>query len=246
MDPFSRGCCVRHRHLTPEYVDAPDLDFGVLRASLAQVSQVNRWLGGDRGLRWALAPFVRPQRRLRVLDVGAGDGTTLDRLGRWAEKRRCRLEGVAVDAHRTACRVAAERLARPGAMETMEIVRADAFRLPFADNAFDAVVATLTLHHFHDEDAVRVLEEMIRVARQQVVVSDLERSWPAYLGARLLAATVWRNNPYTRHDGPISVQRGFKRGELEDLGRQVALEDLRVSVHLPFRLTLAGAPATGG
>ena len=46
---------------------------------------------------------------------------------------------------------------------------------------------------------------MARVARV-VLVSDLERCWPNYLGSRLLAETWWRNNRITRNDGPLSVR----------------------------------------
>lgn len=223
--------------MIPERVDAPDADPDILRASLSQVSQVNRWLGGDRGLRWALRPLVRSRKRLRILDVGCGDGTTLERLARWGDERGCVIGGVAVDAHPQAVRLATERLGEEGGLD---VIRADAFRLPFGESAFDVSMAVLTLHHFEAGEATVVLSEMARVTREKVVVSDLERSWPAYLGARLLSWTVWRGNAYTRHDGPVSVRRGFKKRELEILGLRGGLETVRVRTHLPFRLTLGG------
>jgi SAM-dependent methyltransferase len=127
----------------------------------------------------------------------------------------------------------------------IHVVQGDTFRLPFDSGQFDVGVATLTLHHFGDEEACQVLRELGRVAGSLVVVSDLQRSWGAYLGARLLAATVWRRNPYTRHDGPVSVKGGFTVGELLELGDRAGFVDLKVVTHLPFRHTLTAQPGNG-
>jgi SAM-dependent methyltransferase len=57
-------------------------------------------------------------------------------------------------------------------------VRARAEALPFPDRAFDAALATLTLHHW--EDLERGLREMQRVARRQVVFY-FEPAWSVML-----------------------------------------------------------------
>jgi SAM-dependent methyltransferase len=47
------------------------------------------------------------------------------------------------------------------------VVRGSAERLPFADAAFDAAMALLTMHHWHDPAAG--LDELRRVSRRQVI-----------------------------------------------------------------------------
>ncbi|MCJ7628421.1 MAG: methyltransferase domain-containing protein, partial [Longimicrobiales bacterium] len=139
---------MKTRRLIPERVDDPGADPRVLEASLAQVSTVNRWLGGDRGLRNALEPLVRSQSELRVLDVGSGDGTSLARLANWAAGSGCTIRGLALDLHGVACRLAQKNLRSfPG----IHVVQGDGVRLPFPRGRFDVVLATLTLHHFGDE-----------------------------------------------------------------------------------------------
>jgi SAM-dependent methyltransferase len=49
------------------------------------------------------------------------------------------------------------------------VVRAVAESLPFSDGSFDATLAVLTLHHWHDARAG--LAEMARVARQVIVLT---------------------------------------------------------------------------
>src|SRR5262249_33437237 len=119
---------------------------------------------------------------------------------------------------------------------------ADALRLPFADRTFDAAYTVLTLHHFEDPSAVALLREMARVVRRLVVVNDLERSRAAWLGARALAATVWRRNRITRNDGPLSVRRAFAPPALRGLARQAGLRRPRVARRVAFRLVLEAEP----
>ena len=225
-----------------EFADDPDADRELLEGSFAQMSAVNRWLGGDRGLRWALGPLVEELDRLTILDVGSGDGTSLARLVDWGRKAGCNLRGAAMDLHRVAIGAAQRTF---GAREEVHVLRADALRLPFPDGSFDVAMAVLTLHHFADEEIVQAMAELGRVARRRVVVSDLERSPGAYLGARLLAATVWRRNRYTRNDGPASVRRGFTARELRDLGARAGLVDMDLRNHLLFRHTLVARGGPG-
>ena len=52
------------------------------------------------------------------------------------------------------------------------LVRGDAFRLPFAGGAFEAVVACRFLHHLHGEDdLLRAVAELVRVSSRLVVAS---------------------------------------------------------------------------
>jgi SAM-dependent methyltransferase len=84
-----------------------------------------------------------------------------------------------VDREVTAVEPSAEMVAQrpPGAAP---VVRAHAESLPFGDDAFDAALAVLTVHHWADRDAG--LSEMRRVARRRMVIvtfdaQALEHLW---------------------------------------------------------------------
>lgn len=221
-----------------ERMDAPDVDPVHLEGALRHVAAVNRWLGGRRALLRHL-PGLIPAAGGRVLDVGAGSGDLPLAVAEWADRRDRPVTVTMVDLHARTLAVARRNAAgRPG----LAAVRADGLRLPFADGAFDLALLSMTLHHLEGDDRVRILTELARVARGgRVLVAELHRALPNYLGARLLAATLWRRNPVTRHDGPISVRRAFTPEELHDLARRAGLRDPRVRRHVFYRLVLTAS-----
>jgi trans-aconitate methyltransferase len=124
---------------------------------------------------------------------------------------------------------------------SLAVVRADARRLPFETRAFDVVTASLVLHHFPSRELVPVLVGLLAVARQAVVVNDLRRSRVHRLLVRALG-TLARRGPLFRHDGPLSVERAFVEGELEDAARRAGARSVEVRRSWPYRLVMvAGA-----
>lgn len=218
-------------------MDLPDQDPDDLATSLADLRRVNRWLGGTRVVMSHLAPMVRRLGRpCRVLDVATGAADIPLAVTAWASREGREVQVVASDLHPVTLESARRATAREPAISVAE---ADALALPFGDGAFDFALCSTALHHFDRRaDAVRVLRELDRVARHGVVVNDLARSRLALAGARLLAATVWRGHPLTRHDGPLSVRRAFTAAELWELAREAGIDTARVHAHLPFRVAL--------
>lgn len=232
-----------HAH---EHMDRPDVDPDALAGALGHVAGVNRWLGGTRALLRHLHdalsdPAPHDHRRpASILDVGTGSGDLPLALSQWARDQGREVEITGVDLHERTLGVA---VGRTGADPSIQVLRADGLRLPFETGAFDLALLSMTLHHMDGPALVAVLRELARVARGgNVLVGELERCLPNYLGARLMAATLWRRNPVTRHDGPLSVLRAFTPGELRTLAEEAGLRQARVHRHPFYRLVLlAGA-----
>jgi SAM-dependent methyltransferase len=222
-----------------ELLDAARHDEAELAQSLAQVAEVNRLLGGSRAAWLALRPWLEAGRTTAVLDVGTGSADIPLSLLRRAAAHRLPVEIRASDVHPQMRDVAR---ARTAACTGISIGADDARALPYADGAFDVVMLSLTLHHFDGADQLAVLREAGRVARRGVIVNELERCRANYWGARLLAATRWRSNRLTRHDGPLSVLRAFTAGELRALAVAAGLRDAVVERRFFFRLVLRAAP----
>ena len=223
-----------------EYLDdAEQMDALVVRRSLGDVARANALFGGTRAvideLRRALrrAPGGRP---LTVLDVGTGRGDIPAAATAWWHRRGVHLETIGIEQ--------SEMLARIASEQTIA-VSADALQLPLADRSVDIAMCSQVLHHFERADAMAVLREVHRVARLRVIVSDLHRSWFAAAGI-WLASFPLVFHPVSRHDGVLSVLRGFTRRELGELVELAVGQQADVRYRLGFRVTASWTPASRG
>jgi SAM-dependent methyltransferase len=221
-----------------ERLDASSHDEDDLALSLSHMAGVNRWLGGARVVMSHLRSLLPDGRPARVLDIGTGGADIPMRIARWVRPSG-KVTVFALDRQLQVARLASVACAD---QRNLIFGVADGERLPFRDGSMDVVLASMTLHHLPDEQAGAFITEMARVARHGVVVNDLERHAVNYWGARALSLTWWRGDPYTRHDGPLSVLRSFTPGELLGIGRGAGLREVRIHRHFPYRLALVGKP----
>jgi ubiquinone/menaquinone biosynthesis C-methylase UbiE len=222
-----------------EYLDDPGVDGSVTIRSLADVARANKLFGGASAalaeLRIALQELGAPAmgRKVVLLDVGTGAGDIPARARAMAAESGIPLLTVGVDA--------SEPLARAAAREAFPTVCADALTLPFADKSVDVAMCSQLLHHFESARALSLLRELDRVARHRVIVSDLRRSWLAAAGIWLVSFPL-RFHPVSRHDGVVSVLRGFTRDELERMVVSAVSQRARVRYRSVFRATATWTP----
>ena len=215
--------CLGGRVLKPEILDT--LPPEQARASLADLTRINRRWGGYSTLRHLLAGVVGTGEPFSLLDVGAASGDMGEKIRQWYENARV----TSLD--RIATHLAAARDPR---------VVGDAFRLPFAEKSFDFVFSSLFLHHFTDDQIVCLFREFGRVASRQVLAIDLLRDPIAYYFLPWTQRFFgW--NWVTVIDGPISVEAAFRPRELEELATRAGLKSVRARAYYPaYRIALAG------
>lgn len=268
-----RSPFVPARSYDPEILDGPDNSIDELRLAFADISWINRNLGGIRTL-WRPLYNVLARtglRRLTLLDVGTGGGEIPRAV---IEKAAClgidvRAVGLDLDPGVVRCardrspesatrrpedssdidtppksdgasdrRSAAEpSQSRAQELGSLSLIRGDAFRLPFEDSSVDIVTSSMMAHHFREDATARLLAEMARVARRAVILNDLARHRVPWLA--ILALGFVLKSPMVRHDGPLSVLRGWTSSELLGVARAAGLGDrTRVERRFPYRLVV--------
>jgi len=227
----------RQRSYELEHLDKGDYTPEEYEGCIVELQWVNEWLGDASALRHSLLKEIARAKlkSFSVLDVGAGSGELLRVAAKWAREtdRKASLVGLELNA-RSAKSIIEESREFP----EISSVQADGFAIPFSPEAFDYVIQSLTLHHFDDEGAVRILREMNRVAKRGLFVIDLHRNPIAYF----LYTTVghlFLHNRLIREDGALSILRSFKPDELRAIAHQAELANVKVEKHFPSRLILS-------
>lgn len=236
----------RTRRPAAELMDAPDVDPAELDRALGDLRLVNRVFGGGHAAvaaaMAALGDTTRTQGIVTVLDLCTGSADIPLALLRRARRSGIDLRIVATDLHPGAVSAARTRTADEPAIR---VEAADALDLSYPPRAFDLVMCHTALHHFDDDEAGRLLAGMGRVAARSVVVTDLARGRLALAAVRLLAGTLWRGHPVTRHDSVVSVRAAFTPEEALTLARAAGLVRPRLRRHPLFRFSLVAGAATG-
>jgi 2-polyprenyl-3-methyl-5-hydroxy-6-metoxy-1,4-benzoquinol methylase len=217
-----------------EHLDDPHVDPALRERSLRDVARANAVLGGTHAVLREVArrlPALGSEGTL--LDVGTGMGDIPARARALAARRGVTLTTLGIDEA-----VSLARLTH-GVLDGSAC--ADARRLPFPDASVDIVTCSQVLHHFEDADIPVVLRELQRVARRAVIVSDLRRSWIAAAGFWVVSWPLGFH-PVTRHDGVVSVLRGFTPRELSRHVQNATGRSAAVRRHLGFRITATWSP----
>lgn len=199
-----------------EWMDEP-CSYEDFRACLRSLRWSNRLTFNYRPtLQW-LQQFRSLSRPLHILDIGSGGGDMLRRIERWASREGLEVALTGVDLNPYATRAAREFTP---ASSRIQWITGDA--MTAAIRPPDLVMSSLLTHHLPEDEIVRLLRWMEKVATTGWFVNDLHRDATPYHVYRVLS-TAMGFHRFVRHDGPVSIRRAFRR---EDWARMLAKANL--------------------
>jgi 2-polyprenyl-3-methyl-5-hydroxy-6-metoxy-1,4-benzoquinol methylase len=211
----------------PELMDRPQPISPELERDLRNLRQLNRFFGSHRLVLRFLRRWIKPGDKLRIVDLATGSGDIPRLTVDYARKIDAEVEIDAVDQQPATLEIA-KRLSA----NYPEISHSEANILEWQPTEpYDLVLCSLALHHFSENEAVRLLRHCRELSRKFVLVSDLRRGPLATAGVYLLTALIFRE-PMTRYDGRVSAARAFSFGELRDLALRAGWQDFG---HAKFR-----------
>jgi 2-polyprenyl-3-methyl-5-hydroxy-6-metoxy-1,4-benzoquinol methylase len=205
-----------------------------LRTTLDQIALVNQLLGGNsitlEGVRM-LMENVPPGKEVTIADIGCGNGDMLRTLAKMARKNGWRVKLIGIDANGYTANYAAVLSAQyPEITYYCIDILDDRFR----EIQYDIVLCTLTLHHFEDRQITKLMSVFRRNAAIGIVINDLHRSALAYRLFQVFSRFVGMGK-MAKEDGLVSILRGFKRKEIEELSRKLNFNQYTLKWKWAFR-----------
>lgn len=209
----------KYRSEEEEIMDDLDYKGPILHDALDKLAKINQWLGGNRvtinGLKKALKNHPKNE-PLTIVDLGCGGGDILRAISRYGKREGYQFKLIGIDANQHTINYAKES---SKSYHNIEFKAIDIFSEAFNQLDYDIVLTTLFLHHFKEDELVSFLKPALEKASLGIVVNDLHRHKLAYYLFKALCITI--KNKTIIEDGLTSVLRGFKRGELETISRQL-------------------------
>jgi 2-polyprenyl-3-methyl-5-hydroxy-6-metoxy-1,4-benzoquinol methylase len=200
-----------------EMMDRPQPVSPELERDLERIRQLNRWFGSYRLVSLFMRRWIMPGAQMRVVDLATGSGDIPRLLVDHARKVGARIEVDAVDRQ-----AATLEIARGLSAGYPEISYHAANILEWnRSQACDIALCSLVLHHFSNEDAVKLLRRCRELSKRFVLVSDLRRSFLLRAGVYMLTALIFRE-PMTRFDARLSAERAFSFVEMGELAIQAS------------------------
>ena len=213
-----------------ELMDADDLDAGIYARVVGDLARVNVVTMAARPTLNFLTRATAGASRLKLLDVGFGDGDMLRRIARWAARRGVAVELVGVDLNPRS-----ELAARAHTPADLPIRWITGDYADLAAQGWDVVISSLVAHHMTHEQLIAFLRFMDRESARGWLVNDLHRHRFAYWGFPILA-TIARWHPIVRHDGTLSIARSYRPAEWPPILAEAGVTGARIYRAFPFRL----------
>jgi hypothetical protein len=199
----------------PELMDRPQPVSAELERDLKNLRELNHYFGSYAVISGFIQRWLRPRDMMRIVDLATGSGDIPRLIVDYARKVGAKVQIDALDQQTATLEIAARLSAD---YPEISFVRANILEWQPAE-PYDLVLNSLALHHFSEQDAVRLLRHCRELSRRYVLVSDLRRGLLASVGVYLLTALIFRE-PMTRVDGRLSAARAFSLGELHDLAQR--------------------------
>jgi ubiquinone/menaquinone biosynthesis C-methylase UbiE len=170
------------------------------------------------GLRQIGLKMMPPEPGARVLDVGCGTGTHLDLY----EQAGCEVHGIDLSP-------AMLDVARPKLGDHARLHLGDASQMPYPDNSFDMVMATLALHEMTPDTRIAVVGEMRRVLRDEgrLLVIDYHPGTVRSLKGWLFKGLIWLIERLAGRDHFRNYRHFLSHGGALPLARQFNLSQVQ-------------------
>ena len=217
-----------------ESMDDFSMDNDGLVTALNDIAQINQLLGGNSvtldGVQHLIKDLPKDQ-TITIMDFGCGSGDMLRMLSKFGAENNLKFQLIGIDANEATIRHA-EKCSTD--FENITYLAEDIFLYDFSKYKIDIALITLTLHHFKDDEILKIMRVILNLVRKGIVVNDLQRSKLAYRLFQMIIF-IFRLEKMTANDGLISILRGFKKEDLQNYSKDLGLKKYSINWKWAFR-----------
>jgi 2-polyprenyl-3-methyl-5-hydroxy-6-metoxy-1,4-benzoquinol methylase len=217
------------RSYLPELLDGRDIPATDIQRNLYELEIINRKLGGHAITIRGFSKLIQGGAAVHVCEIGCGGGDNLKAIEKKLAGKKIKASLTGIDINPDCIGVAKNRSWN----SEVHFQVSDYIKVRF-DKKPDIIFSSLFCHHFKEMELVEMLRWMHNNSRTGFFINDLHRHPLAYHSIRFLTKLFSRSY-LVKNDAPLSVLRGFKKEELEDLMSRAGIQHYSIRWYWAFR-----------
>ncbi len=227
---------LKYRSDEPELMDDPKIDKKLISKNLGELDLLNRYTGGHAVTLQGVKTLIGENKIYTVVDLGCGSGDALKYLAKWGRKNSVKLKLIGVDNN-----IHAIQYLKRNCMGFPEIsgIVMDYGEYLMNSPPTDIFMCNLFCHHLDNNSLLELFKALRKKARVGFVINDLQRSKISYYSVWFLTRLL-NGSELAKNDGPVSVNKGFLREELEQLLVQSGHAYFSIQKKWAFRYLVVG------
>jgi len=221
----------KKRSSLAELMDKPDIPSWLVHKNLAELDFLNRYSGSHSLSVKGIKRLMKDKEKTyHIVDLGCGSGDVMKYIAQWARSNFYKVKLTGVDMNPEAIEYLKQNCLNYPEIEGVVNNYKD-YLEKVAD--IDIIHSSLFCHHLTDNELIELFIHSKNCTRG-FIINDLQRTPIAYYSAWLITH-ILNGSSLSKHDGPVSVLRAFKRNELLKLLKEAGIENVTIHWHWTFR-----------
>jgi len=201
-----------NRSYKKELLDRDDIPFADIQQNMKELEFINSRLGGHNITIAGFKKLAGERKKISVCEIGSGGGDNLNAIYMHSSKKDIHIKFTGIDINADCIVYAKKNTAIPDE----NFIVSDYKNVDFKNNKPDIIFSSLFCHHFRDEELITMMQWMKANSKLGFFINDLHRHSVAYYFIKL-ATKLFSRSYLVKNDAPLSVLRGFKKIEWENI-----------------------------
>jgi 2-polyprenyl-3-methyl-5-hydroxy-6-metoxy-1,4-benzoquinol methylase len=220
------------RSYQKELLDGDMISFADVKQNMRELDSINHLLGGHQITLEGIKILIRKSEEpkvLRIVEIGCGGGDNLRVIKKWAAEKNLTVELTGIDINEECIIYAKSVTANAG----IHFISSDYKRVEFHEEPH-IIFSSLFCHHFTDEALVYMIGWLRRKSLTGFFINDLHRHPVAYYAIKLVTR-LFSKSYLVKNDAPLSVERSFKKRDLQKLFFKADISNYSIEWKWAFR-----------
>lgn len=227
---------LKNRSSEKEIMDDFSQSGETIDQTLRELERINALLGGNYVSTGGVAKLLNGQaaKEYHIADLGCGGGDMMMYLSKWGEGNGYNLKFSGIDANSAIVDFAEENT---NTFQNIKYYPLNIFSPEFKSLNPDIFHCSLFAHHFTEEELVPLLRQLLNQSNLGLVINDLHRHIISYYFTKWIIRTFSKSS-MVRYDSVVSIQRSFKRNEIEVILKKAGITNYFLKWKWAFRWQL--------